>query len=68
VGSESTDRDAGSAAHVGEVVVKSDLNDDATLQYDDRSAIAILTFFSPGIPESDSGAILDEEGQLYPSL
>jgi hypothetical protein len=68
MGSESTDRDAGSATQLGEVVVKSDLNDDAILQYDDRSAIVIFIFLSPKIPESDSRAILDEEGQLYPSL
>jgi hypothetical protein len=62
------DRDAGGAVYMGEVVAKSDLNGAAMLQYDDRSTIATFTSFSPEIPESDSGATLDEERQLYPSL
>ena len=68
VGGKNTDRDAGGAAHTGEVVASSDLDDAAMLPRDNRSAIATSTSFSPEIPESDSGATMDEERQLHPSV
>jgi hypothetical protein len=37
-------------------------------QDDDRSAIVTSSSFSPEIPETDSAATLDEEGQLNPSV
>jgi hypothetical protein len=67
VGRENTDGDAGGAAQTGEVVANSDPDDGVMSQDDDRSAIARSTSFSPEIPESDSGATLDEERQLHPS-
>jgi hypothetical protein len=68
LGSENTDGDAGGAAQMGEVVANSELDDASISQDDDRSAIAISASFSPEIPESDSGAMLDEEGQLHPPV
>ena len=67
VGSKNTDRDADDAAQMGEVVVNSELDDASMSQDDDRSVIAISAF-SPEIPESDSGAMLEGEGQLHPSV
>ena len=41
IGDQNTDRDAGDAAYVGEVVTDSDLDDAAILQCENRLAIAI---------------------------
>ena len=46
---ENTDRDAGDAAHEGEGVANSDLDDAAMLQCDNRSAPATL---QPALPKS----------------
>jgi hypothetical protein len=53
---------------MGKVVANSDLDDAAMPQGDDCSAIVTFNSFSSEIPESDSGATLDEEGQLHPSV
>jgi hypothetical protein len=50
------------------VVANTDLDDAAMLQCNNHSAIATSTSFSPGIPESDNGTILDGERQLHSSL
>lgn len=63
-----TDGDAGGAAHTGEIVANSDLDDAAMLQCENRSTIATSTSFSLEIPESDSGATLNEESQLHSPL
>jgi hypothetical protein len=68
VGGENTDMDAGGAVHTDEVIANSDLDDTAMLQCNKRSAIVTSLSFSSKIPESDSGAILDEERQLHPSV
>jgi hypothetical protein len=68
VGGENTDGNADVAAHTGEGVANSDPDDAAMPQSDDCSVIATSTFFSPEIPESDSGATLEEERQLHPSV
>jgi hypothetical protein len=65
---ENTDGNADSAAHIGEIMANSDLDNAAILQYNNRSAIATSTSFSPEIPESDSGVTLDEKRQLRPSV
>jgi hypothetical protein len=64
-GVENTDRDAGGAAQEGEGVSNSNLDDAAMLRCDNRSAPATSTTCSP---ESDSGATLDEERWLHPSV
>ncbi len=68
VGDENTDGNADIAAHTGEGVANSDPDDAAMPQSGDRSGIATPTFFSPEIPESDSGATLEDERQLHPSV
>jgi hypothetical protein len=65
---ENTDKDASSAAHTGEVVANSNLDDTAIIQDDHHSAIVTFTSFSPEIPESDSRATLDEEWRLRLSV
>ena len=65
--SENTDGDTGDATQIGEFVADFDL-DAVTSQGDDRSAIVTSISFPPEIPESDSGATLDEEKQLHPSV
>ncbi|KAL9117137.1 MAG: hypothetical protein Q9187_006330 [Circinaria calcarea] len=65
---ENIDGDADVAAHTGEGVANSDPDDAAMPQSDDRSATATSTLFSLEIPESDSGATLEEERQLHPSV
>ena len=59
--------DAGSA-RVDEIVATSDLDDAATLQSDNHSAIARSTSFSPEIPKSDNRITLGGERQLHSSL
>jgi hypothetical protein len=64
---EDTEKDAGDAAHMNEAVTNSDLDDAAMLQCDNRSAIITPPSLSPEIPESNSGATLEEERQLRSS-
>jgi hypothetical protein len=68
VGGENINRDTNIITHTGEGVANSDPDDAAIPQGDDRSAIAISTSFFFAIPESDSGATLEEERQLHPSI
>jgi hypothetical protein len=55
IGGENAERDAGGTAYIKEGVAKSDSDDTAMSQDDDRSTIATSTSLAPGIPESDSG-------------
>jgi hypothetical protein len=68
LGDKNTDKDANIAAHIGEGVANSDLDNAAIPQSGDRLGITTPTFFSPEIPESDGGATLEDERQLHPSI
>jgi hypothetical protein len=56
------------ASHVNKVVANSDLDDAAMIKCDNHSAIVTSTPFSPEIPKSDDGAILNGERQYHLSL